>query len=142
MSPFGPFYPPRLQASVNHAERLARVLLEEEARTVESRHVTAWLVGRADEVERFVEAVVQEWRAGERGPDAAAASLDGYLAALHEGLARRLGVTAPTCCGTDSVTTETPPRRGDPGKLMESIDRLLENLESPRAPTPPPRATR
>ncbi len=130
MSPFGPFYPPRLQASINHAERLARVLLEEEGRTCDARHVAAWLVGRAGELERFVEALVAEWRAGRRGPDASSAALDGYLATLHEGLAKRLGVTRPRCCGTDDVTTETPPRRDEHGALLESIDRLLSNLGS------------
>ena len=109
MSPFGPFYPPRMQASINHAERLARVLLEEESRTCDARHVAAWLVGRAGELERFVEALVTEWRGGRRGPDATAVALDSYLATLHDGLAKRLGVTGPRCCGTDNVTTETPP---------------------------------
>jgi hypothetical protein len=138
MSPFGPFYPPRLQASVNHAERLARVLLEEEARTSDARHVAAWLVGRAGELERFVEAIAAEWRSRRRAPEAAACALDAYLAALHEGLASRLGVTGPRCCGTDDVTTETPPRRDEAGALLESIDRLLSNLDSPAAPARPP----
>jgi len=118
-----------MQASINHAERLSRVLLEEEARTCDARHVAAWLVGRASELERFVEALVTEWRDGRRGPDATATVLDSYLAALHEGLAKRLGVTGPRCCGTDNVTTETPPRREDPAALVESIDKLLQNLE-------------
>jgi hypothetical protein len=129
MSPFGPFYPPRMQASINHAERLARVLLEEELRTCDARHVAAWLVGRAGELERFAEALVAEWRAGQRGPDATAVALDSYLATLHDGLAKRLGVTGPRCCGTDNVTTETPPRSDEAGALLESIDRLLSNLE-------------
>ena len=143
MSPFGPFYPPRLQASVNHSERLARVLLEEEGRSFDAQHVAAWLIGRAGELERFVEASVGEWREGQRGPEGAAAALDAYLASLHEGLARRLGITGPRCCGTDNVTTETPPRRDEAVALLETIDRLLSNLvESPAAPPRPPSTPR
>jgi hypothetical protein len=129
MGPFGPFYPPRLQASVNHAERLVRVLAKEEARVAEGKHVAAWLIGRAGELEQFVRALVGEWRAEKRQEGAAAAVLDGYIAELHVGLAARLGVTGPTCCRTDSVTTETPPKKDEAGALIESIDRLLENLE-------------
>jgi hypothetical protein len=128
MSPFGPFYPLRLQASVNHAERLAGVLVAEEARTHDARHVASWLVGRASELERFVDAVVQQWRARLRDEDAAADAVNEYVASLHEGLAGRLGITGPPCCRTDAVTTETPPRRDDGKALIESIDQLLSNL--------------
>jgi hypothetical protein len=141
MGPFGPFYPPRLQASVNHAERLVRVLETEEARTTDARHVSAWLIGRAGELERFVEAVARDWRSRKRGPEAAAAVLEAYVAELHVGLGARLGVTGPVCCRTDSVTTELPPeakRKGEreemegetvaAKKLIDSIDRLLDNL--------------
>ncbi len=141
MGPFGPFYPPRLQASVNHAERLVRVLEKEEARTTDARHVSAWLIGRAGELERFVEAVARDWRSRKRGPEAAAAVLEAYVAELHVGLAARLGVTGPVCCRTDSVTTELPEevkKKGEKeekegetvaaAKLIDSIDRLLDNL--------------
>lgn len=141
MGPFGPFYPPRLQASVNHAERLVAVLAEEEARVHDAKHVSSWLIGRAGELERFVDAVARDWRSRKRGPEAAAAVLEAYVAELHVGLAARLGVTGPVCCRTDSVTTELPEEAKAKGErdereretggtkgLIDSIDRLLENL--------------
>ena len=129
MSAFGPFYPPRLQASLNHAERMARLLLEEELRMTDAPRSAAWLVGRAGEIERFAEGVIDTWQRGRRARQAAAAT-DGYLAALHAVLAQRLGITGPSCCGGDAVTTQVPARGG--GRLVESIDRLLMNLEARR----------
>lgn len=82
--PFGPFYPPLLQPSVNHAERLAAVLdaAQREARTFcsstaaeerEPAHV--WLTGRTSEVEAFVAAVVDDWRRGIVSEEEASAAL-------------------------------------------------------------------
>jgi hypothetical protein len=128
MSPFGPFYPPRLQDTVNHAERMCTVLqrAEEGAARAQGSPPPAWLIGRAGELEQVVEAVVQRWRAGRHDADVAAATLDEHLEALHDGLAAWLGITAPLCCRGAAATTETAPLGN--GSLMDSIDRLLMNL--------------
>jgi hypothetical protein len=144
MSLFGPFYPPGLQASINHAERLARVLLQEESSRDRVGSVPEWLIGRAGELERFVEAVVDDWRAGHRPPESVAMAVDAYLGALHEGLAGRVGVRAPECCRGDVAPTavparpssprpsavEVPPDEGTPPS-GDCIDQLLRNLDAP-----------
>ncbi|HEX3346461.1 MAG TPA: hypothetical protein VHS09_17875 [Polyangiaceae bacterium] len=112
MNVFGPFYPPALQAVVNHAERLSELLGIHELAPPTHEWAHAWMTGRADEVARFVEHVVGQWREG-RLPDAeAAATLDGYLVALHEGLSRHLHCADPPCCAADEATTARPARRG------------------------------
>jgi hypothetical protein len=108
---FGPFYPPALQAVVNHAERLAELLGVHELAPPTQEWAEAWTIGRADEVVRFVEEVVARWREGRVPDEHAAAALEDYLAALHEGLAKHLGCTAPSCCAGGEATTARPGRR-------------------------------
>jgi len=132
MSPFGPFYPPRLQTSVNHAERLCGILQEQEQLAAAARsQAPAWLIGRAGELEQVVAATVQQWRAGRRGTETAAAALDEHLDALHDGLAAWLGLTSPLCCRGSAATTETAPLPPEQRALVDSIDRLLMNLDPP-----------
>ncbi len=122
---FGPFYPPRLQRPVYHAERLAAFL----ARGAQHSHglpewSRTWLHGRADEIERFVELVASDWRAEACSLEAAASALEGYLEFLHEGLAIHLGLSEPACCvGLEpTVIPDTPAR-------LDTIDRLLGRLQ-------------
>ena len=131
MSCFGPFYPPRLQASVNHAELLCTVLLRaEEAAARHGRHPPAWLIGRAGELEQVVVTTIQHWREGRRSPESAAGRLDEHLDCLHDGLAAWLGLTSPPCCRAASAVTETPDAASDDqAALLDSIDRLLANLD-------------
>jgi len=111
MRVFGPFYPPPLQAAVSHAERLADLVSVEERSTGGgSDAAVAWLVGRSDEIERFVEQIVDDWRANRLGPQEAAAALDDYLAKLHDGLHSQLGIGAPACCfGSLTATARMAP---------------------------------
>jgi hypothetical protein len=115
---FGPFYPPALQAAVNHAERLAELLGVHELAPPTQEWAQAWTIGRADEVVRFVEEVVRRWREGPVRDEDAAATLEDYLAALHEGLAKHLGCTAPSCCADGDATTARPGRRA--GRLRRT----------------------
>ena len=132
MSPFGPFYPPRLQASVNHAERLYGILQEQEELAAAARStVPAWLIGRAGELEQVVAATVQQWRAGRHRTESAAAALDEHLDALHDGLAAWLGLTSPLCCHGAAAITEAAPLPPEQRALVDSIDRLLLNLDPP-----------
>jgi len=113
---FGPFYPPALQALVNHAERLSELLAVHELAPPTQEWAQVWMTGRADEVVRFVEHVVALWRGGKLKDADAAATLDGYLVALHEGLAKHLSCDAPSCCAGDAATTARPARRGGRGR--------------------------
>jgi hypothetical protein len=106
MTTFGPFYPGRLQDLVNHAERMWRVLKVEERHEGCSDLREAWLAGRAAEVERFVESVVEEWRARTRNVDAIACALSEYIEDLHDGMVAHLGSRGLDCClaGLDPTT--------------------------------------
>jgi hypothetical protein len=126
MRPFGPFYPQELQGIVSHAERLAELLAEEEARGGGCDLADAWLSGRAGEVERFVEVLVAGWRAGARSGDEAADILSGYLEALHEGLALHLHITVADCC-VDALAPTAVPRTGE-AKLDVAIEETLAGL--------------
>lgn len=111
MSVFGPFYPPALQAVVNHAERLSELLAIHELAPPTQEWAHAWMTGRADEVVRFVEHVAGLWQGGKVREAEAASTLDGYIAELHEGLSKHLGCEAASCCVGDEATTARPARR-------------------------------
>jgi hypothetical protein len=104
---FGPFYPPVLQSVVNHAERLSDLLAIRELTPPSEEWAEAWTTGRADEIARFAEHVVGLWQERRLGDRGAAAMLEGYLAVVHEGLARHFGREAPACC--EAATAETSP---------------------------------
>jgi len=145
---FGPFYPPALQAVVNHAERLTELLGVHELAPPTQEWAHVWMTGRADEIARFVEHVVVLWRAGELRDADATATLDGYLVALHEGLAKHLRCEAPSCCVGDAATTARPARRrrdppgattvghDDPTALGTIDSLLLDELLRPSKPGP------
>ena len=148
MNVFGPFYPPALQAVVNHAERLAELLGVHELAPPTQEWAQAWMTGRADEIVRFVEDVASLWREGKLRDADAAATLDGYLVALHEGLARHLRCKAPSCCVGDEATTARPARRNahggagtvsagheDPTVLGTMDSQLLEEVLRPSKKT-------
>ena len=113
MSAFGPFYPPDLQAVVNHAERLADLLVAHELSPPEDEWAQAWLLNRAAEVAQYVEHVVASWRTGGVDEATAARALDGYLVIVHDGMARHLAHAPKTCCrAQDSTTRPLPPSVG------------------------------
>ena len=133
MSPFGPFYPRRLQRSVNHADLLASYLARAEGRSRGGAGLPdIWLIGRAGEVARVVETVVMDWRSGARLEETAARALEDYLDFLHEGIAIHLGVSAPPCCA-GLEETRVPPAR-EPAPEPDTVDRLLRDLERSAAP--------
>lgn len=116
-TPFGPFYPPRLQSVVNHAERLSE-LLAKKLRGTPRGAAHAWLVGRGDEIACFVEHVAREWSSGALAETAAAKALAEYLDALHVGLGKQLRIASPACCTGDQVTTVDV----DPAELLAGLD--------------------
>jgi hypothetical protein len=147
MRMFGPFYPGRLQAAVNHAERVAELLSALEAGAPQADEwAWAWVTGRASEIERLVEHLATAWRRGEVAEPEAAAALDRYLGILHEGMRQHLGLPSPACCvgsaaatapstGSGAATPEqhmARPHGGGttvPGPL--SIEDLLDGLFRP-----------
>jgi AcrR family transcriptional regulator len=125
---FGPFYPAPLQEVVNHAERLAELLRT--GRLVSTRlddWAAAWMSGREGEIERFLEHTLARRASGKLDDAAAATILAGYLASLHEGMARRLGLHRPACCSGAGEATAVPTSR-----TLSSVEELLANLVDTR----------
>jgi hypothetical protein len=89
MTAFGPHYPPNLQRAVDDAERLAEMFSLPE---LDARLHGAWAIGRAAEIEQFVEAVAEDWHCGKITENAAAHSIESYVGGLHGGLHERLRV--------------------------------------------------
>jgi hypothetical protein len=143
---FGPFYPAPLQEVVNHAERLAELLRT--GRLVSARQgpvdewALAWMSGREGEIERFVELTLTGRARGRVDDAAAAAILTGYLAFLHDGMVRSLGLHRPACCSGAGEATVLPPSGdaitrevllgctpADPrSRTLHSVEDLLANL--------------
>lgn len=127
---FGPFYPAPLQEVVNHAERLVELLRS--GRLVSApldEWAAAWMSGREGEIERFLELALAGRAQGKVDDATAAAIVAGYLASLHEGMARRLGLHRAPCCAGGANVTTAPPRPADPkSRTARSVDELLANL--------------
>ncbi len=104
---FGPFYPSDLQDAVNHAERLAELVARLRLPSHEGA-ATAWLVGRADEIETVVTLVAREWTSKDASESSAARTLRGYLATLHVGMALHFPRAPLSCCAADFATTALP----------------------------------
>jgi hypothetical protein len=123
---FGPFYPAPLQEVVNHAERLAELLRT--GRLVSApldEWAAAWMSGREGEIERFVELTLKRRARREVDDAGAAAILARYLASLHEGMAHRLGLHQPACCGGAAEATALPPLGN---AITREVRDLLANL--------------
>jgi hypothetical protein len=109
LSPWGPFYrdAPLLQDAINHAERLSELLRITRPRPGDERGA-AWLVGRIEEMEIFVELIVQRWRFESVAEADAATAITAYLDALHHGLALHFGELSLKCCCDSLFSTSIP----------------------------------
>jgi hypothetical protein len=109
LAPWGPFYgnAPLLQDAVNHAERLSGVLKTAVPRDDDER-AAAWLAGRVDEIEVFVDLTVGRWRIEGVDERAAANSIVRYLDAMHRGLALHFGELRMKCCCDGLFSTSVP----------------------------------
>jgi hypothetical protein len=106
MSVFGPQYPPELQRAVDGAEQLAQMFTLPEGG---DRLSETWAIGRATEIERFVEAVAEDWRAGHISELAAANSINAYIGGLHGGLCERMGLAAASGARSSAGGVDDPP---------------------------------
>jgi len=109
LSPWGPFYAdaPFLQGAINHAERLVEVLKVTRA-SPEDDYGAAWLFGRIEEMEIFVELILQRWHFEGLHEVAAATAITAYLDTLHHGLAFYFGELSPPCCSDALLATSIP----------------------------------
>jgi hypothetical protein len=88
-----------LQPLLRHAERLAALLFIYDLTPPSNDDAACrWLLGRAAEVDRYAESVVDDWAAGQIAEQAAAERLRAYIDEMHHGIARVLHVSAPSCC--------------------------------------------
>lgn len=104
MDVFGRSYPPALQRSVNHGERLADLLSTPELVSDEE----PWALGRPEEIASYIAIVVSDWGAHRKTEAEAAAAIDTYLRELHEGMRRIFGIQQPRCCNTTEGLDEEP----------------------------------
>jgi hypothetical protein len=105
MTAFGAHHPPELQRAVDDAKRVADMFSVPE---LGARPNETWAIGRAGEIEQFVEAVAEDWSSGRITERAAAISIDSYVRGLRD----RLGVSAslgsrPAVNGVDEPPTWT-----------------------------------
>jgi hypothetical protein len=88
-----------LHGVLSHAERLAALLFVHELTPPPGNEAAAvWLLGRAAEVERYVESVTDDQATGRLDDRAALTALQLYLDAIHDGLVTVVGAAAPSCC--------------------------------------------
>jgi hypothetical protein len=88
-----------LRSVLSHAERLAALLFVHELTPPSDNEAGAvWLVGRAAEVERYLEIVAEDRAKGTLDDRAALATVQRYLDAMHAGLVTIVGATSPSCC--------------------------------------------
>lgn len=77
-------YPEVLKGALQRAEALSRTLAEPALMV----RLDRWAIGRSEEIARFVELVVGDWRVGALSEKAAAEELESYVrtleSALHE----------------------------------------------------------
>jgi hypothetical protein len=88
----------RLRDALRHLRRLAGLLKVCELTPPTDPSAATWLMGRAQEAERYAEGIAADLRTGVLDEAAAGASVEGYLGVLHAGLAAHLDIPSPTCC--------------------------------------------
>lgn len=127
-----PSYPAPLEEQVKHAEKLAELLrtgaLVSGPLEQRDEWAAAWMSGREGEIERFLELTLAGRAQGVVDDEMAAEILAGYIASLHDGMARLLGLHRPPCCGTGESTTAPPPPEYPRSRAAHSVEELLANL--------------
>jgi hypothetical protein len=95
-------YPPTLKDALEHAKSLSQALAEP---TLMAR-LDRWAIGRGDEISRFVELVLGDWRVGALSESAAAEEVESYVRTLESSLEDRL-----TARDLPSLSLTDPPER-------------------------------
>jgi hypothetical protein len=126
MSVFGPKYPPKLQALMNHAERFCELLARLEGRRPgRGEGARKWLMHRRQEIEVVLALVVSDLAADRIGLKEAIRSAASYLDDLHVGARSSLGLGAPLeCCVEDEALTVAPARRHE-AVTVEALTRVV-----------------
>jgi hypothetical protein len=109
MGIFGPQYPFRLQQVIDHAERFVALLANARARGEPADdQARAWLLGRVEEIETVLGALLADWRGGRLSESAAVAAVSSYLGALHAAAQRHVGTGEEAACCQGDVATTIP----------------------------------
>jgi RNA polymerase sigma factor (sigma-70 family) len=96
-------YPPELQKTIGHAERLAKLLATLEAKP----RAGAALIGRSQELRAVVSCAVSDWKAGAAGDEETRRSIASHLEGLHQTVAKQLKCAQSrlACCRPDEAIT-------------------------------------
>ena len=134
--------PEPLRSAMGRARRCAAMLRREESdlgtsdhsNPVEPTDAERWILGRADELDAFVEDVVRDYRQGHRSADETASLVDGFAASMHEGFARVFGrVLEPSRAAATSAVV-----RPYLGAIRKALGRMTVSVAgTPATPTPP-----
>jgi hypothetical protein len=102
-------YPCPLQQVIDHAERFIALLSSTSAHGQALNAVgPAWLTGRIEELETMIGTFVADWRRGRLPEQAAVIAISSYLAAMHAGAERHLGIGPEAACCIPNVANKIP----------------------------------
>jgi hypothetical protein len=105
MTNLDPHYPARLENAVEYAKMLARVLAAPDL----AARLDRWAIGRGDEISRFVELVVSDWRSGALSEQAATEEIESYVRNLEVVLRERLQLPREVRFSAEEPSVRTLP---------------------------------
>jgi len=87
-------YPQALQQVVQRADRLCTLIAVHELTPPCDEWAAVWLFGRAEEMAVLAQDILDSWREGRMEEATCRATLEAYLASLHDGLAKHVRCSA------------------------------------------------
>jgi hypothetical protein len=113
-----------LRGALSHARRLAALIfIHELTPPPNDEAASLWLHGRAAEVERFIESVVEDHTTGRIDGHTALADLQHYLDTLHTGLA---GIARASASASGSSGAVPKPSCCEPPRVRRGRRRVLK----------------
>jgi RNA polymerase sigma factor for flagellar operon FliA len=123
-----------LRKAINHAQRLAKLLVRMERTKSPDRKAKAWLMGRAGEVQAVVSVAVRDWREGKCESSHACSRIVTYLDELHRGVGKQFN-SVPTleCCHDDEAITFAPAPDGRGEGVNAATDEATSDASTLRS---------
>jgi hypothetical protein len=138
----------RLHDAVAHADHFADALRREDHEMLASPHsdprapteAERWIIGRASEVDAFVEDVLREHRDSLLSADAAAALIEGFVLGMHDDFAVSFGRPMRGCChGEAAEAASAWPYLRALRRALGRAAAVVSAVTSIVTPTPPNR---